>query len=70
LAHLANNKRSLGSTVLNVILFADDQIIFSESEYDLQTAVHQLQVITNSYNLEILTKKTKVVAFEGKHPVS
>jgi hypothetical protein len=59
----------LGLTILNTILFADYQVIFSESGCDLQTATHQLQNITNSRNLKISAMKTKVMAFEGKCPV-
>jgi hypothetical protein len=44
-------------------LFAGDQVMFSESEYDLQTATPQLQIRMNSHNLEISTKKTDVLAF-------
>jgi hypothetical protein len=32
----------IGNTVLNTVLLADDQAIFSESEAGLQTAVNRL----------------------------
>jgi hypothetical protein len=32
----------IGNTVLNAILFADDQTSFSESEYNLQRVVNRL----------------------------
>jgi hypothetical protein len=44
------------------------QVIISGFEYDLQTATHQLQIITNSYSLDILTEEIKVVASHGKRP--
>jgi hypothetical protein len=37
----------IGNTVLNIILFADDQAIFSESEASLQRAVNRLENIAN-----------------------
>jgi hypothetical protein len=33
---------TIGNTVLNTILFADDQAIFNESEDDLQRAVNKI----------------------------
>jgi hypothetical protein len=56
----------LGLTVSNTILFADDQVVFSGSGCDLQTAAHQLQIITNRHNLKISAMKTKVMAQLGK----
>jgi hypothetical protein len=37
----------LGWTILNTITFADDKVIFLESENDLEIAIHQLQIIIN-----------------------
>jgi hypothetical protein len=37
----------IGNTVLNTILFADDQSIFSESEDDLQRAVNRCENTAN-----------------------
>jgi hypothetical protein len=49
-------------------MFADDQVIFAKSGYDLQFATQLLNNITLEYNLEISSNKSKVMAFEGKHP--
>jgi hypothetical protein len=55
--------------ILNIVLFADDQVIIADNEENLQKATHKLIKIIKEYNLTISTKKTKVMAFTGKHPV-
>jgi hypothetical protein len=55
----------IGNTVLNTILFADDQAIFSESEAGLRRAVNRLENIANGFNMRISTMKTKTMAFQG-----
>jgi hypothetical protein len=55
-----------GNTVLNTILFADDQGIFSESEDGLQRVGNKLENIANSFNIRISTMKTKIMVFQGK----
>jgi hypothetical protein len=52
-------------TVLNGIFFPDDQVIISESDCDLQTVTHQLQIITNNYYLKICTEKKKLWLFKA-----
>jgi predicted DNA-binding protein (UPF0278 family) len=54
---------------LNTVLFTDDQVIIAENEENLQKAMHKLIKIIKEYNLTISTKKTKVMAFTGKHTV-
>jgi hypothetical protein len=54
-------------TVLNTILFANDQTIFSESKDNLQRAANRFQNTENGFNIEISTMKTKAMAFQGKH---
>jgi hypothetical protein len=54
------------NTVLNTILFADDQAIFSESEAVLQRAVNRLGNVANGFNMRIATMKTKTMAFQRK----
>jgi hypothetical protein len=39
----------MGNTVLNTILFVDDEAIFSESEAGLQRAVNRLENIANGF---------------------
>ena len=53
--------------IFNTLLFADDQFIISDTEDNLQKAVHLLYSISNEYNLEISTKKTKVFGFVGEY---
>jgi hypothetical protein len=43
----------IDNTVLNTILFADDQTIFSESEAGLQRAVNRLENIASGFNMRI-----------------
>ena len=51
--------------IFNTLLFADDQIIISDTEDNLQKAVYLLYSISKEYNLEIVTKKTNVFGFVG-----
>jgi hypothetical protein len=59
----------IGNTVLNIISFADDQAIFSESEAGLQRAVNRLENKAYGFNMRISTMKTKTMAFQGKNHV-
>ena len=52
--------------VLDTLLFADDQVIFSSSEDDLQMAAHKLEQLTRKFHLKISTTKTKLMGFQGK----
>jgi hypothetical protein len=58
----------LRKCTLNTLMFADDQVIFAKSENDLQFATQLFYNTTLAYNLEIFNNKSKVMAFEGKHP--
>ena len=49
--------------IFNTLLFADDRFIISDTEDNLQKAVHLLYNISKEYNFEIATKKTKVFSF-------
>ena len=51
--------------IFNTLLFEDDQFIISDTEDNLQKAVYLLYNISKEYNLEIVTKKTKVFGFVG-----
>jgi hypothetical protein len=53
----------IDNTLLNTILFADDQAIFSESEDCLQRAVSKLENTANGFNMRISTTKTESLAF-------
>lgn len=53
---------------ISTILFADDQLIISDSEDNLQISCYKLNNILKDYGLTISTEKSKVMAFQGKHP--
>jgi flagellin-specific chaperone FliS len=53
---------------ISTILFADDQVIMSDSEDNLQTAIYKLNKIITEYGLTISTDKSKVMSFKGKDP--
>jgi hypothetical protein len=55
-----------GNTVLNTILFADDQAIFNESEAGLQRTVNRLENVANGFNMRISTMKKKPWHSRGK----
>jgi hypothetical protein len=53
---------------MSTILFADDQVIMSDSEDNLQAAIYELKKIIIEYGLTISTDKCKVKAFKGRDP--
>jgi hypothetical protein len=55
--------------ILNTLMFADDQVIFAQSENELQMATQLLNKTTINYNLGISINKSEVMAFKGKYPV-
>jgi hypothetical protein len=52
-----------------MMLFADDMLIIQENEDTPQKSMYELQKISNNYNFNISTTKTKVMAFQVKYPV-
>ena len=52
--------------IFNTLLFADDQFIISDTEDNLQKAVHLLYSISNEYNLEIAAKRPKYLVLLGQ----
>lgn len=60
---------NINKDYLNTLLFADDQVIFSNSEDNLQRALYNLNIIAKEFNLNISLKKTKVMGFKGKTPI-
>lgn len=54
---------------LDSILFADDLVLLALSEDDLQRSIYNLQQVAATYNMEISTDKTKIMAFCGKYPI-
>lgn len=59
----------IGNTSLDTLLFADDQVLISSSENDAQRALFNLSNISRNFNLNISTKKTKVLAFRGAETI-
>jgi hypothetical protein len=59
------------ASILVIILcfFADDKILFTKSEDNLQYSVRNLNNIVEEFSLEISTGKTKIKAFRRKEPV-
>jgi hypothetical protein len=49
---LRTNSR-LGKMILNTLMFADDQVIFAQSEHELQMATQLLNKTTLNCNLDI-----------------
>jgi hypothetical protein len=61
-----NNRQNL-----DILLHADDHGLLADSEDNLQLSLHNLDKISKIYDLEIShKKKTEVLAFRGKDPVS
>jgi hypothetical protein len=54
---------------LGILLFADDAILFANSEDDLQRSTYQFQLIAEKFSKKISTDKTKVMAFKGKEHI-
>ena len=54
------------NTLLQTIIFADDQLLLAKREDDLQRSVHKLQRILTQYNMKISETKTKAMAMNGK----
>ena len=54
---------------IKTLLFADDQVIVTDSEDALQISIHTLQTVTSKYGLKISTSNTKTMAFKGRDAV-
>ncbi|KAJ4434368.1 hypothetical protein ANN_22927 [Periplaneta americana] len=54
---------------LNTLLYADDQVIISNSEDNLQRGLYTLNEILKDFGMEISAQKSKVMAFLGQDPV-
>jgi hypothetical protein len=48
------------------VLFADDQVIISNTEDNLQKAVHKLNQIITEYGLTVSVQKTKSMALKDE----
>jgi hypothetical protein len=54
---------------LLTLLFADEQVIITDTERYLQKAAHKLNRLITEYGLTISVQKTKSMAFKGRDPV-
>ena len=52
---------------MNMMLYADNQILMATSEDDLQTMAHHLNLIARKYKMTISSTKTISMAMWGKH---
>ena len=52
-----------------MLLFADDQVIISNTEDNLQNAAYKLNQIITEHGLTISVQKIKLTAFKGREPV-
>jgi hypothetical protein len=58
---------SLGNKrYIDLILFADDQVLLAKSEDELRYNVMKLNQVLQSYDVKISTDKTKAMAMEGR----
>lgn len=59
---------SLDELQLFIVLYADDQVLFSTSPTSLQSMLNDVEIYCNTFGLKINTNKTKVMIFErGRH---
>ncbi|KAJ4442157.1 hypothetical protein ANN_12023 [Periplaneta americana] len=57
------------NTVLDTLMFADDQVIIAKTEDALQRAIYNLQITASDFNMKISKEKTKVMAFSGENSI-
>jgi len=53
--------------LVNTIVYADDQILITTSEDQLQTMAYHLNLIARKYTMTISSTKTKSMAMWGNH---
>jgi len=53
--------------LVNVLLYADDQILIATAEDELQTMAYDLNIIARKYKMIISSTKTKSIALWGNH---
>jgi hypothetical protein len=54
---------------LDILLFADDVILFVNSEDDLQRSIYQFELTAEKISMKISIDKIKVMAFKGKEHI-
>jgi hypothetical protein len=55
---------------LDILLSADDVILFANSEDYLQLLIYQFQFIAEKFRMEISTDKSELMAFKGKEHIA
>jgi hypothetical protein len=55
--------------MLNVRLFANDQMVIQTSEEELERSLHLIHQLCNTNNLKISFRKIKTMAFWRNHPI-
>jgi hypothetical protein len=63
--HKIKQNVMIKNLILNTILFADDQVIVTSTEDDVQRAGNALNSVAMKYNLKIAVNKTKKMALKG-----
>jgi hypothetical protein len=53
--------------IIQIILYADDQVIIAKSEDELQMAVNGLNRIAKKYDMKVSTSKTKAIGVCSKN---
>lgn len=51
------------------MLYANDLVIFANTENELQPGIHKLNKICREYDITIPSQKTKTMAFIWKNPI-
>ncbi|XP_065170188.1 uncharacterized protein [Atheta coriaria] len=58
----------MGGKELKVVCYADDAVLISDSEDNLQRMIHQFNIASKALNMEIATEKTKCMVI-APHPI-
>lgn len=56
------------STIINTVLFADDQVITGDSEDNLRRGVFTLHNMAKNFGMEILPEKSEAMGFLEQDP--
>jgi hypothetical protein len=57
------------TTYSSILISRNDHIILANSEDKLQCSIYNLQNATKYFYIEISTKKTKIISFQGKYSI-
>jgi hypothetical protein len=63
--HKRNSTSKKPTTVNTVFWGADDQLVISDTEDNLQKAAYELNEIITEHSLTISVQKTKLMSFKG-----